>query len=247
MINRKTIMFLALLGTYAAQAGEGMYLPKKTKYEGKAPRVSSPMQGVVITEGQWGEEPLPGLKASGRMGPSEEESTGTITYGTTEAPMYAAVQRPARGTKESITYGGIESSAQKQARINKEMTELGGVEQAYNEPEYVAPNPKQPRAKKSEKSGEKANIETSLKKAEQEGGSEQLCAVAARFGRTLKVLPKSKGPINKDKLAKKCGDYFLGKNDAGKMHPQAFAAVMNYKGKDVDAWAKEHASMRKIS
>jgi hypothetical protein len=195
MMNRKTIMFLALLGTYAAQAGE-----------------------LIVEEGYFPEY----ATTSGRARPSATQSS-----------------------RETFTYGGIESSAQKQARI-EEMAALGGAgEQNYPLVEYQAPErrqnyplveyqaperrlevaerrvaeykPKVTSAKKTEKA---TKIEESLKNAEKEGGSEMLCSVAARFGRSLKVLPKSKGPISRTKLATKCSTYF---KENG--HPQALAAV----------------------
>jgi len=87
------------------------------------------------------------------------------------------------------------------------------------------------------------SIARKLAQTEEEGGSEALCAAAARFGRLLKYLPQSKGPINKDKLEKKCGDYFLGKNDTHKMHPHAYAAIVNFPAneKNIELWARERA------
>jgi hypothetical protein len=155
MLHRKTIMFLALLGTYAAQA--------VTETEGY----------TVVEE--------PGPK-----------------YGTFE---------------ESETY-------------------------SISEPKKATWTESEP--KKAESAASKSSIVESLKEANKEG---ELCRKAAFFGRTLKVLPKNDTKLikfSKSTLAKKCGDYFLGDNDAGKQHPQAWAAVTGEKGssKDIEAKAK---------
>lgn len=94
-----------------------------------------------------------------------------------------------------------------------------------------------------------SSVAQQLENAEKEGGYEMLCSVAARFGRGLKYLSQSQGLINKDKLQKKCGNYFLGKNDDRKQHPQAYAAIMNYEGKDandIDTYAEKAAKDKGI-
>jgi len=76
-------------------------------------------------------------------------------------------------------------------------------------------------------------------------GDDMLCPVAAMVGRGLRVLPKAKGPINKKMLEEQCGDYFLGKNDEEKMHPQAYAAVTGFKSMNQEA-VEQHATMAKV-
>jgi len=162
MINRKTIMFLALLGTYAAHAAQ------QTPEE----RFAARMQEEYATG-----------------------ATPTEEYYTVESPRYGTYSVSAEEYPAGA-FGRVSARRQEEAQ--------------------QAAKPKQPSAKRSEK----ANMEKSIQKAEKEEGTEVMCAVAARFGRSLKALPKSRGLITKEKLAKKCNKFFQDNN-----HPKAYEAV----------------------
>jgi len=169
MLNRKTIMFLALLGTYAVQAGEFEEVSAERGYTMPA------QQGVVSTS---------------KRGIVRGLETASAT------PSQSYVYEPGKATEGTI--------------------KTTGKEGRYTTSE--APKPT------------KATLTTQLTKAEKDGGSELLCATAARFGRLLKYLPKTKGAMSKRALDEKCARYFLGDNDAGKIHPQAYAAIKGLTG-----------------